>query len=116
MGQHGGKRPGAGRKPGSRNRATIEQRATLSDLAQAHTTDALRALVEVARDGSDSARVAAAVALLDRGYGKPTQMVVGPGDDGEHLHRLEADEAFARVAAALDGHAAMAQGGTDEAG
>ena len=105
-----------GRQKGTPNKLTAEKRATLADLAQKHTATALSALVEVAQTGSDSARVAASVALLDRVYGRPTQMVIGPGDDGEHLHRLEADEAFARVAAALDGHAAVAQGGADEAG
>ena len=41
-----------------------------------------RALVEIAtsRAHPAAARVAAAVALLDRGYGKPQQVVGGPGD------------------------------------
>lgn len=34
---------------------------------------ALKTLAEVCRTGTDSARVAAANALLDRGYGKPVQ-------------------------------------------
>ena len=72
--KRGGKREGAGRKKGSQSRATREQKATLSDLAKAHTEIALKALVSVAtKSESDSARVAAANAILDRGYGKPTQ-------------------------------------------
>lgn len=70
---HGGKRPGAGRPKGAVNVTTKEHRAILSDLAREHTGTALNALVEVAAKGSDSARVAAATAILDRAYGKPVQ-------------------------------------------
>ena len=71
---HGGKRQGAGRPAGSRNRATAVQKATLSELAREHTDVALSALAEIASSGaSESARVSAATALLDRGYGRPRQ-------------------------------------------
>jgi hypothetical protein len=67
----GGKRPGAGRPQGALNRATEGQRATLSELARDHTEEAVAALVDVMRRGtSESARIAAANAVLDRGYGK----------------------------------------------
>jgi hypothetical protein len=67
----GGKRPGAGRPQGALNRATESQRATLSELARDHTEEAVAALVDVMRHGaSESARIAAANAVLDRGYGK----------------------------------------------
>ena len=73
--QHGGKRNGAGRPSGATNRATTAQRATLSELARAHTDLALGVLVQVAKNGeSESARVSAACALLDRAYGKPSQI------------------------------------------
>ncbi|MGF7055353.1 hypothetical protein GGC47_004564 [Bosea sp. OAE752] len=62
------------KKEGIAARATREQKATLSDLAKVHTEIALKALVAVAtKSESDSARVAAAKAILDRGHGKPTQ-------------------------------------------
>ena len=78
-GRRGGKRPGAGRKPGSRNKATLAREAgaaTLAELAREETTAALGVLKEVATDSgqSGSARVTAAVALLDRAYGKPPQL------------------------------------------
>ena len=74
--QHGGKRPGAGRRKGSQNKRTTELGAKLSELAQAHTENALRVLVDVAMNGSnDGARVSAASAILDRAYGKPKQSV-----------------------------------------
>lgn len=70
----GGRREGAGRPRGARSRATKEHKATLSDLARKHTSVALKALVGIAEKGeSESARVAAANALLDRAYGKPSQ-------------------------------------------
>jgi predicted protein tyrosine phosphatase len=50
---------------------TESQRATLSELARDHTEEAVAALVDVMRRGiSKSARIAAANAVLDRGYGK----------------------------------------------
>jgi hypothetical protein len=83
-GKVGGKRPGAGRPKGSRSRATIEHKATLEELARAHTATALSVLVEIASKptATDSARVAAASAILDRGYGKPRQATEISGPNG----------------------------------
>lgn len=39
-------------------------------------------------DGGWAAKVAAANALLDRGWGKAEQAVVGPGENGEHIFTL----------------------------
>lgn len=79
----GGKRPGAGRKKGSLGKATIQQRGTLEEIARTYTQDALDVLVQVARESqSDAARVSAANALLDRGYGKPSQHTELTGKDG----------------------------------
>ena len=80
--KHGGARPGAGRPAGAKNRATLDQKRTLMEMARDHTDTALAALVEVALNGSDAARVSAANALLDRGYGKPTQHVDNTSSDG----------------------------------
>ena len=80
--KHGGARPGAGRPAGAKNRATQELKRTLTEMARDHTDIALAALVEVAQTGSDAARVSAANALLDRGYGKPTQHVDNTSSDG----------------------------------
>jgi hypothetical protein len=50
------------------SRALVE----VTDLARQHAPEAMAALVEIATRGkSESARVAAATALLDRGYGRP---------------------------------------------
>lgn len=71
----GGFREGAGRPAGALNKSTLEQSRRLSELAKAHTEEALMTLVDVARNGrTDTARVAAANALLDRAYGKPASL------------------------------------------
>lgn len=87
----GGARPGAGRPKGVVNRATVAQKGTLEELARAHTKLALSVLASVAEASeSDSARVSAATALLDRGYGKPRQAVeVGGEQDNPIVHRIE---------------------------
>lgn len=75
----GGSKPGerrGGRKKGTPNKAT----ASIKEAARAYTQEALLALVGVVRGGEDipaAARVSAANALLDRGYGKPTQPISG---------------------------------------
>ncbi len=75
----GGKREGAGRPKGAVNVRT----ATLRELARAHTDEAIGALVTVLRQSeSDAAIVSAANALLDRGYGKPSQVVSGDEEGG----------------------------------
>jgi len=72
MASHGGTREGSGRPVGAVNKATSGLKLNLSELAREYTNDALDALVEVMKSGqSDSARIAAATAVLDRGYGRP---------------------------------------------
>ena len=75
--RRGGARVNAGRPLGRKTKATLEAKATLSELAREYTQVALDALVRVASSlqSSDSATVAAAVALLDRGYGRPSQSI-----------------------------------------
>jgi len=74
MASHGGMREGSGRPVGAVNKATSELKFNLSELARLHTNGALDALVDVMKSGqSDSARIAAATAILDRGYGRPTK-------------------------------------------
>ena len=73
MSYHGGKRMGSGRPPGSLNKSSIDQAQRLSNLAKVHSEDAIATLLDVARNGrTDAARVSAANALLDRGYGRPS--------------------------------------------
>jgi hypothetical protein len=68
-----------GRPRGSKNAKTLEIEAA----AKKYANDALKALVAVATKGeSEPARVSAAIALLDRGYGKPRQALEHTGQDG----------------------------------
>lgn len=68
----GGFRDGAGRPAGVVNKASSQENQRLSDLAKTHSHEALETLLDVARNGrTDAARVSAANAILDRGYGKP---------------------------------------------
>lgn len=81
MAQVGGKRPGAGRKPGAVSKAKRE----LAEMAKEHAELALETLVEVARNKGEAAaaRVSAATALLDRGFGRPFQaMQITGADEG----------------------------------
>ncbi len=84
---HGGRRPGAGRPAGSRNRSTLAREAgavTLAELARESTADAIMALRQVMLDAEApaSARIAAATALLDRAYGRPSPRVELDKDPG----------------------------------
>lgn len=73
MAQRGGARPGAGRKPGQVSKAKRE----IAEMAKDHAAKALEVLVSVANNAKSPApaRVSAATAILDRGYGKPRQSV-----------------------------------------
>jgi hypothetical protein len=67
------------------------------ELARKYTEDAIRVLVEIALTGKkESARAAAAEALLDRAWGRPSQALEVSGDAGLRIVISE------RVAAALE--------------
>ena len=52
----------------------MDLKARLSELARQHAGTAIEALAEIAETGlSETARIAAACAILDRGYGKPRE-------------------------------------------
>lgn len=57
----------------------------LVELAQEHTRDAVNTLLQVmrSRKTASAARVSAACALLDRGWGRPIQAARFVGADGE---------------------------------
>ena len=61
--------------------------ADLRSLARAHTELGIQTLAGIARNStSDTARVSAAQALLDRGWGRPAQPHAGA--DGENEIRV----------------------------
>ena len=61
-------------------KASVEIRS----LARAHTESAIRTLAGIMNEPTapHAARVSAATAILDRGWGKPVQAVVGQDEDG----------------------------------
>lgn len=63
--------------PGGRPKESAEVKA----LAREHGPAAIAKLVELMNCGSPRTEVAAAQALLDRGYGKPAQAIIGGDDD-----------------------------------
>lgn len=73
MAQRGGARPGAGRKKGAVSQAKLD----IAAMAKEHAGAALKVLVAVANNAKapSAARVSAATAILDRGFGKPRQSV-----------------------------------------
>lgn len=76
-----GSKPGerrGGRKAGTPNKVTV----VLKDMARQYTEQALLTLAEIMTNDSEAAaaRVSACNALLDRGYGKPSQVLAGDED------------------------------------
>lgn len=72
----GGPRPGAGRPAGQPNRDTAARRAALADLLIDQVETAITTLAELATSAqSETARLSAATAILDRVYGRPAQAV-----------------------------------------
>ena len=64
----------------------------IRSLARSHTRTALKVLVGVMRseDATPAARVSAANAILDRGWGKAPQAIQDGGDGlRELIHRIE---------------------------
>jgi hypothetical protein len=81
--------PRGGSRKGIPNKATADIKAA----AAIHGPEALAVLLSIAKDAKKPAasRVAAAVALLDRGFGKPAQAITGPGGGPVQFARPLAD-------------------------
>ena len=57
---------GSSGNPGGRPKAAH----SIQELARKHAPDAIKTLADIAKKGTPGARVSAAIALLDRAYGK----------------------------------------------
>lgn len=74
----------------------------VQELARTHALLAINVLARVAKSGkSESARVAAATALLDRAFGKPVQMTELSGKNGAPIEVKFEDKTPAEVARRL---------------
>lgn len=73
--------------PGGRPKEDPE----LKELARAKTKDAIQTLASImkSKKAPAAARVSAACALLDRGYGKPVQSLSGPDGGPLVVERIE---------------------------
>ena len=94
-------RPGASGNPGGRPGALSDVR----ELAREHTPAAVAKLAHIMEKGkSEQACIAAASALLDRGWGRPTQPIAGDNDmppvgiSGTAVATLTAEERAGLVA------------------
>ena len=76
---------GVSRNPGGRPKGD----ATVKDLARAHTVEAIETLVAMLQAESERTRVAAAEALLSRGWGTPTAHIE-TGPPGSFAEALDA--------------------------
>lgn len=90
-----------GRQKGTPNKVSLEIR----DLARAYGPDAIAELARLAGlkgNGSENeqVRVSAIKELLDRGYGKATQVIAG--DDNKPPVQVEVSGSGARLRALLD--------------
>jgi len=90
----------------------------VQELARTYTEEAVRTLAEALHD--PKLKVAAACALLDRGWGKPTQPLSGEGNPTSVvlLHLEAARQMSAQLTAAfeqgtIEGHADMPPTSTD---
>jgi hypothetical protein len=79
--------PGQSGNPGGRPK----ENRIVRELARKHTDDAIAVLAEIMHDVTkhESARITAAVALLDRGWGKPAQAIVGGDEDDAPIQLAE---------------------------
>ena len=97
-------KPGRSGNPGGRPKIVGE----VQDLAREHTAKAMQTLVSVMNDekAPPAARTTAAIAMLDRGYGRPAQFV---GIESNKRLDERSDEELMAIIAAGDEEDAPAE-------
>ncbi len=98
--------PGRSPNPAGRTRKSAEAKA-VEALARTSSAEALAVVLSLMRSGQERTKLAAALAVLERGIGKPGELVAGPVDvpPGATL----ADRAQAIADAAMSGAVSIAQ-------
>jgi hypothetical protein len=71
---------------------------SIQELARKHAPEAIKTLADIAKKGTPGARVSAAIALLDRGYGNPPQFTTGDNENFRRAVEMRDDE-LATIAA-----------------
>ena len=66
-----------------------KENSVVKKLARDHGESAINKLVELLGCGVPGTELAAANALLDRGYGKPAQAIIGGGEDDPPIQVAE---------------------------
>lgn len=90
--------------PAEESPAAAAAEKVLIDLAREHCADCIAILGTIAANADvvASTRVSAAVALLDRGWGKPAQMIIAEPPAPVILYNLTLAEVIAARAEILD--------------
>jgi hypothetical protein len=99
-----------------------ERNARTADMASKLREAALSSAMERLQAGADPLELLTPDLIRvvkdseDRAHGTPKATVAGPGENGEHFHKVSPDDAFAAFAAALGGHAPGTGGSNNSAG
>lgn len=90
-------KPGQSGNPSGRPKKTPEL-LRIEDLAKEHSETAILALVDEATNGKGAPRVAASIAVLDRGWGKAVERVISDNRTTINDRRVQgADEILGRA-------------------
>ena len=98
--------------PNGRPRLEVD----IAALARAHGPRCVEVIAALLSDKDPKIRLAAAIGLLDRGYGRPKVEIEANGNSLVELHLVAAKMVRARLldgsieAEAIDGHAELANG------
>ncbi len=95
----GGFTKGSSGNPGGRPTKDARLRR-IEAMARDHSEEALTALVDECKTGKGAPRVSAAIALLDRGWGKPVERQES-GDPGSFERELSDEQLDAEITEAM---------------
>ncbi len=115
-------KPGNNANPGGKTSEQRRLEIEAAEMAARIRHAQLSAMTEIISAGGNALQLLTSDALRlfkdseDRAHGTPKSTVAGPGESGEHLHKVSADDAFATFRRYLAGHAAGPTSGDHGAG